>query len=197
MEPALVLDESALWARSLEGDGDAFGALFDVHRDRVYRHACRMVEGRHDAEDVTGAAFLELWRRRASVRVVHGSVLPWLLVTASNIARNVSRGSRRHRAFLDRLPRSPHAPAAADVAFTEDLRGADPALRAALGALSADDQALISLVVLEDMSLADAADVLRLTPGAAKTRLHRARQRLRTSLQGRPSALFPAMGDQS
>jgi RNA polymerase sigma-70 factor (ECF subfamily) len=74
-----VVGDSGLWSRGVDGNGSAFGELFDIHHDRVFRHAYRLVENRHDAEDVTATAFLELWRRRADVRLVDGSVLPWLL----------------------------------------------------------------------------------------------------------------------
>lgn len=179
MEPAT---EDALWRASLAGDGRAFGAVFDLHHARVYRHACRLVEGPPEAEDVTAAAFLELWRRRASVRLVEGSVLPWLLVTASNVARNQRRALRRYRAFLDGLPRSVVQPDVADVAFADGFGGIGPDLRAALGSLGAQDLALIALVVLEDLPLDQAGAVLGLSPSAAKSRLHRARGRLRAGL---------------
>jgi RNA polymerase sigma-70 factor (ECF subfamily) len=94
----------------LGNDSDAFVAIFDLHRTRVYRHALRMTANVHDSEDVTVAAFLELWRRRKSVRVVDEPVLPGLLVTMKNVARNLSRGLRRHRALIATLPREtcPH-----------------------------------------------------------------------------------------
>lgn len=186
--------EAALWAAALGGDGAAFGALFDRHRDRVFRHAYRLVVDRHQAEDVLAAAFFELWRRRASVRLVDGSPLPWLLVTASNVARNVTRGTRRHRRLLDALPRAVDVPAAEDQAFVDDpTEIVDPELAAALRALSAHDLRLLTLVVLEGWSLADAAGVLGLTTAGAKTRLHRARVRLRGAVdpaqgQARPRA---------
>lgn len=69
-------DEAIAWAAVLGNDGDAFVAIFDQHRDRVYRQALRMTANIHDAEDVTVGAFLELWRRRKAVRVIDGSVLP-------------------------------------------------------------------------------------------------------------------------
>jgi RNA polymerase sigma-70 factor (ECF subfamily) len=75
-------DEATAWAAVLDSDSDAFVAIFDKHRDRVYRHALRITENVHDAEDVTAGAFLELWRRQKAVRVVDGSVLPWLLALA-------------------------------------------------------------------------------------------------------------------
>lgn len=99
------LDEAVTWERAAAGDGEAFGRLFDAHSGRVYRHALRLTSAVHDAEDVVAATFLELWRRRKDVRVVDGSVLAWLLVTAGNHALNQGRGLRRYRAFLDRLPR--------------------------------------------------------------------------------------------
>ncbi len=100
---AAEIDE-VLWDRSLTGDGEAFGLLFDRHRERVFRHACRLADTRQDAEDVVASAFLELWRCRAKVRLVDGSVLAWLLVTTTNLGRNAARSRRRYRQFLDRLP---------------------------------------------------------------------------------------------
>jgi RNA polymerase sigma-70 factor (ECF subfamily) len=183
-----VVSDSALWSRCLDGDGAAFGALFDRHGDRVHRHAYRLVENRHEAEDVTATAFLELWRRRADVRLVEGSVLPWLLVTATNVARNVRRAARRHRQLLDVLPRSENAPDAAAAFFeARPLDGIDHRLAFALRSLSSADLRLVTLVILEGYPVADAAAVLGLKPAATKTRLHRARARLRAALGEPPN----------
>lgn len=90
-------DDERLWSRSIKGDGEAFRALYIRHRDRIFRHAYRLSGDRQDAEDIMATAFLELWRRRAKVRVVEGSVLPWLLVTTTNTARNSGRAALRYR----------------------------------------------------------------------------------------------------
>lgn len=171
--------EDELWGRSLAGDGQSFGVLFERHGGRVFRHACRVVASRHDAEDVTAAAFLELWRRRRDVRLVEGSVLPWLLVTTGNLARNSVRSTRRYREFIARLPHEGTAPDAAEVALGRSVLGLDADLRAALLGLDEVDLHLVALVALEDYPIAEAARVLKLTPAAAKSRLHRARHRLR------------------
>ncbi|HSO03605.1 MAG TPA: sigma-70 family RNA polymerase sigma factor [Candidatus Limnocylindrales bacterium] len=175
-------DEAGLWARSLDGDADAFAALFDLHRDRVFGQAARLLEGRHEAEDVAASAFLELWRRRGDVRLVGGSVLPWLLVTTSNLARNSVRARRHYRSFLARLPREERAADAGSVAVDGSVLGIDPGLRSALRSLPEQDLHLLTLVVFEDLSLAEAAAVLHITESAAKTRLHRVRHRLRSQL---------------
>lgn len=175
-------DEAGLWSLARGGDAQAFAAIFDLHRDRVFRQAVRLLGSWPDAEDVSASAFLELFRRRDDVRLVNGSVLPWLLVTTANLVRNSARARRRYRAFLARLPRDGREPASADVAQTVVDLDVDPRLHRALLQLSEEDVALLTLVVLEDFTIADAAAVLGLSPGGAKTRLHRARQRIRKTL---------------
>jgi len=186
-------DEDRLWSRSLSGDGEAFGVLYDRHRDRIFRHAYRLAGNPHDAEDVMAAAFLELWRRRAKVRVVEGSILPWLLVTTTNMARNNGRAALRYRNLLDALPRTEDSsePMKTEL-FASPQDSLDKDFAKALGTLSADDLQLVSLVVFEDYPLAAAAAVLNLTPGAAKTRMHRARQRMKAALPGSTGAGAPA-----
>lgn len=177
-----TVDEQQLWSAAQAGDGDAFGQLFDLHRDRVYRHALRLVDRRVDAEDVTASAFLELWRRRDQARVVGGSLLPWLLVTTTNHARNVHRATRRHRALLARLPRPGPADEPADRYLdAHAYEGLEPALAAALRELPEIDQQLLALVALEGFSLADAGEALGLSTSGVKSRLHRVRRRLRHS----------------
>ncbi len=171
--------ERVWWAAARAGDGESFGCVFDLHQGRVYRHACRLVDRRADAEDVTAAAFLELWRRREDVRLVEGSVLPWLLVTATNVSRNLRRSTRRHRALLDRLPRAGSAADPAEILSERSTFGWDPALLGHLRSLATNNLALVSLVVLEGFAIAEAAEALDLSESAAKSRLYRFRRAAR------------------
>lgn len=88
-DPSDVSDE-VLWCQVVNGDGDAFGILFDRHHDRVWRHATKVLGQPHVAEDVTAVVFYEAWRRRASIRMVNDSILPWLLVTTNNLIPGVT-----------------------------------------------------------------------------------------------------------
>jgi RNA polymerase sigma-70 factor (ECF subfamily) len=175
--------ESEAWAAAQENDGNAFAVVFDLHRDRVYRHAIRMTTNVHDAEEVVAAAFFELWRLRRSVRVVDGSVLPWLLVTATNLCRNLARGIRRYRSLIASLPRATEMRSSEDVALEtiEEIRLAAN-VREAIGTLAPADAALIVLTSFERYSPAQAAVALGITDGAARTRLHRARARMAAAL---------------
>ena len=129
--------------------------------------------------------FLELWRRRSDVRIVNGSVLPWSLATVTNVCRNLSRSLRRHRAFLARLPREADCPDPADVLADSTLLGIDAELREALRALPEHDLVLFSMVSLLGYSIPDAAAALGIGVPAAKSRLLRARRRLKQSLAGK------------
>lgn len=176
---AIEPTDPQLWARVLDGDGRAFGALFDRHRDRVFSHIRRRVDDKGEAEDLTAVAFLELWRRRSRARVVDESLLPWLLVTAGNVVSNANRARRRYGRFLSALPSAAVEPDHADtVASHLDLEPRVRALLDAIADLSIADQRLIVLTALEGLTLQQASQVTGLSYGAAKTRLSRARTRL-------------------
>ena len=164
------------WGEALTGNGAAFARIFDRHQHRVFQHSLRLVPSPDDAKDVVAIAFLQAWRRRRSVRFVDGSLLPWLLVTATHAARNLSRSARRYRALLERIPASSPAP---DPADTVDP---GPAV-AALQSLSRPHQEVVALCVLQGFSVDDAAAVLGIPAGTVKSRLHWAKRRLADRLE--------------
>lgn len=172
-------EEETLWARARDGRGDAFAQLFRDHQARVYRRALALTRGVHDAEDVTAAAFFELWRKRRTVRLVNGSVLPWLLVTSVNLARNKLRGDIRHRRLISTLPRDTAPDAEAVAVDNVHLEVLGVRLTEALAALTPDDAALLTLTALDGLSVTDAAAAIGIKPGAARMRLSRVRERLR------------------
>lgn len=174
-------DERADWSAALAHDAAAFARVFDRHRDAVFRQALRLLPQAADAEEVASASFFELWRRREAVRLVDGSVRPWLLATAANLARNSHRARLRREAFLRRLTFD-HVDRE-DRAFEridDDVLRID--LAAALARLSPKDIALVTMTALEGYRVAEVAALLGLTDGAARVRLHRAHRRLRDLL---------------
>jgi RNA polymerase sigma-70 factor (ECF subfamily) len=168
------VSEVQLWENSKRGDGLAFGVIFDLHQRRLYLSALRVAETATDAEDLVAATFLELWRRRDSVRVVEDSVLPWMLVTLNNLGRNAARARRRHRRFLSTLPQ----PVAEDVALgrVEELHAERRAM-SLLRSLPPTDAAILALTAFEGLSAADAASALGISAQTARARLSRARRR--------------------
>jgi RNA polymerase sigma-70 factor (ECF subfamily) len=189
--------DAALWARATAGDGDAFTALYDRYGDRVHSYCFRRTASAASAQDLTSAVWLEAWRGRAKA-VLHedGSLAPWLFGIARNVIRNSERTLRRHRAALNRLPDPLDEPDHADLvtARLDDERRMAEVL-AAVDRLPQREQDVLTLVAWADLGQAEVAAALGISVGTVKSRLSRARARLRTDQepsQGNASAPTPA-----
>ena len=91
------MDESQR-ARVRAGDQDEFGVLFTEHARAVYNHAFRLTGNWSAAAEVVSLTFLEAWRLRGTVRPEGGSLLPWLLGIALNVASIPAPASSAARA---------------------------------------------------------------------------------------------------
>ncbi|MER5263112.1 RNA polymerase sigma factor [Actinosynnema sp. NPDC002837] len=175
---ARVTDTDAeLWAR---GDQAAFGALFDRHADAVWNHAYRLTASWSLAEDLTSATFLAAWRRRSDITLVRDSALPWLYTVAGNLARTEFRRLGRFRRALRRVPGQEAVPDHAErvIASVDD----DRALRRVLdvvATLPRAEREAVELVLLGELSTAEAAEVLGVAEVSVRSRISRARARLR------------------
>jgi RNA polymerase sigma-70 factor (ECF subfamily) len=182
-----VSDDSdeIVWELVLSGDSRSYGAIWDRHWDRIFRHLVASGNSASNAEDLTAATFLELWRRRGAVRFVDGSLLPWLIVTAQNVSRNAARASRRYQRFLAALPPPPVIPDHADpIADRDDVHLI--ALRSAIAAARPADATLLAMTALEGFTIREAATALGISESAAKMRLSRLRARLRSAVTTQP-----------
>lgn len=175
--------ELDLRARLLAGDPAAFGLLFDECARGVYNHAFRLTGNWSTAEDVMALTFLEAWRLRDRIEPDGGSLRPWLLGIATNVARNSARAARRHAAAVARLPAAPALPDFADdlVGRIDDARRL-AAARAALDTLRRAEREVFLLCVWAGLDYAATAEALGLPVGTVRSRLSRARRKLRKLL---------------
>lgn len=170
----------SMFARIRDGDPEAFRELHAAHASLVYRHAVRMTGDRSLAEDVVQLTFLEAWRLRGKLRDEGDGPRPWLMGIAVNVLRNTTRAGRRHRAAMDRMPAQETVPDFADelvgrIADAEQLAAA----RRALGRLRRGEREVFTLCVWSGMSYAEVAATLDVAVGTVRSRLSRARTRLR------------------
>jgi RNA polymerase sigma factor (sigma-70 family) len=177
-ERGVDLDDAVLWSRARNGDADAFGLLFERHARAIYNYCFRRVASWVVAEDLVSIVFLEAWRRRS--KPLPGKELPWLYGIATNVVRNRRRDERRHAAALRRVP--PPEPAAG-FEDDSDARVDDEELMARalelLARLPRREQEVFALCAWSELSYEDAAAALGVPIGTVRSRLSRARARLR------------------
>ena len=185
------LEDRTLIDLSRGGDLDAFNELVTRYQNAVYGVALKMVRNPATAEDLTQDTFISAFRNVARFR--GGNFRAWLL----RIARNATYD------YLRRTKRRPETSIEENiVAFSDTFRASDPepeatALSSELGrtiteglmTLSEDHRLSIILVDMDGYRYEEAAEVLGVSVGTVKSRLNRARGRMRDFLKTRPELL--------
>ena len=159
---------------------EAFGELFDRHWDSVYRY-CRSRAG--DAgEDLAAETFKLAFDRRAGYDPERADVRPWLLGVATNLIRNHLRSCERGRRAAQRLDAGPgedHADAAVGRVEAALL---GPSLAQALNGIPEGDRDALLLMAWNDLTYAEVAEALDVPLGTVRSRISRARLRVRAHL---------------
>lgn len=168
------------------GDQRAFQALFERHHRMIYNLAFRMLGNHADAEEVTPEVFVKVWQKAAEFRG-HSRVTTWIYRIAANMAVDRLRSARATReVFWDDLTpvekEMPDRPAA-ETPEQALLRREDQRLLAeAIAGLPAEDRLLVTLYHLQGLSYAEIEEVTGVSPANIKSKLFRARRRLRRAM---------------
>jgi RNA polymerase sigma factor (sigma-70 family) len=167
----------------------AFAAVFERHFAAVHRYSQQRV-GVDAADEIASETFLQAFDNRSRFDVRQPSARPWLLGIATNLMRRRWRDERRQLAAYAETLQG----AADDVAIAAPRNpGLDDDLAAALVALTRDDRDTLLLFVWADLSYQEIADALAVPVGTVRSRISRARRRLRDDLgTSRASAPGPA-----
>jgi len=164
--------------------------LFDTFAGVVHRYATRWTGDPSAAEDVVSLTFLEAWRLHEKLLPEGGSVLPWLIGIATNVLRNRSRSARRHRDALRRIPGPPPEPDFADDLIDQVYDAARlAAAHRAVGRLRQAEREVVLLCVWSGLDYVGAAEALGVPVGTVRSRLSRAREKLRKLVAADPELL--------
>ncbi|HEY5669428.1 MAG TPA: sigma-70 family RNA polymerase sigma factor [Anaerolineales bacterium] len=185
------MDEAALISDARQGDLNAFNRLILAYQDLVYAQAYRMMGEPEAAEDATQEAFISAFRSIRSYR--GGSFRAWLLRIVTNACYDeLRRRKRRPTTPLEPMDaedeeiESPHwlaDPSESPEDRTERLE-LDQAIQNCLEDLPPDFRSVVVLVDIQGFDYIEAAEVIKKPVGTVKSRLSRARLRLRDCLQG-------------
>jgi RNA polymerase sigma-70 factor, ECF subfamily len=178
----LSLNDADAIAESLE-DPRCFALLFDRHFDAICGYLSRRV-GQSLAEELVGETFVRAFAGREGYDLAHKDAGPWLFGIATNLLRKHARSeSRRRRAYARAVGRDCGGGDSEDLDARVDAAARGPALVAAIARLSADDRDTLLLLALTDLDYEGIAVAMAVPVGTVRSRLHRARRRLRDELE--------------
>jgi RNA polymerase sigma-70 factor, ECF subfamily len=166
--------------RSL-GEPEAFGLIYDRHAAALLRFLGRRV-GAKVAEGLVGELFRIAFERRKAFDTSRDSALPWLYGIGSNLLLKHRRGEARRLRANARMAADEAADRRPSVAAL-DARLLFPRVADAIEALPDGEREALLLFAWEDLSYQSVAAALELPIGTVRSRLNRARARLRELLE--------------
>jgi RNA polymerase sigma factor (sigma-70 family) len=173
--------DAAIIGRSV-GEPECFAAVFDRYHFEIHGYIARRL-GPSLADDLASETFLIAFARRDRYDVAHADARPWLYGIASNlIARHHRAEQRRYRAMARAGTDEVGEGHADQVVVRLDATAHQGQLAAALSKISAGDRDVLLLVAWAELTSEQAGQALGIPAGTARSRLHRARQRIRAAL---------------
>lgn len=174
-------NEQDILRRAQQGDSEAFRLLVEAYQTQVYRLALRMC-GEAAADDVTQEAFLAAWRALPEFRGTC-RFSTWLYRLTTNAAIDCLRREKRHRGTDDLdgvdLPDGGDTPQ--ETAERSETRNA---VRAALCQLTDEHREVLLLRYMQELDYGEIARALHISEGTVKSRINRAKARLKELLSG-------------
>ena len=177
--------EAQLIARAQRGDEEAFAALFETHKRRVYSLCLRMTGNTAEAEDLTQEAFLQLFRKISTFRG-ESAFSTWLHRLAVNVVLMHLRKKGLQQISLDEVDTSQDEPVKRDYG-SDDRRLIGSVdrigLQKAIADLPPGYRAVFVLHDVEGYEHNEIAEIMKCSVGNSKSQLHKARMKLRERLR--------------
>jgi len=181
--PVAEVTDDDLMRMYVDGDDDAFNALFDRHYRSVYNFAYSMLTNAAHAQDVLQESFLTVVRsgRRYEPQ---GHFRTWLLRICRNRCLNLLESDRLHREALGRNGLELLSPALPATPATQTVREERvAAIRRGMARLPERQREALTLYAFEKMRYQDIAEVLQIPVNSVKTLIHRSRATLARFLE--------------
>ena len=174
------LDERTLIERAVKRDREAYGALYNKHVSRVYRHVYYMVGNPAEAEDLTAQAFLQGWKAIERYQIRGAPFVSWLMRIAHNLGVSHLRSKKPSSELPETLVDQSREGNPADVM----QRHSDgDRVREAILRLRDEHRRVIILRFVEDLEYREVAEIVGKSVPAVRVIQHRALNALRKEMQ--------------
>lgn len=175
-------NEKELIKRAQKGEAEAFGKLYDRHLTPIYRFIFLRVKGKPDAEDITQQVFLNAWKNIRKYRIRQGVPFSsWLYKIAKNAVIDYYRTERTHL-DIELVSENILATSAAENEQKFDDALKVKLIKDALNKLAEDEQNVLIMKFIEEMSNKEMAEILEKSDGAIRVIQHRALKKLKKYL---------------
>ena len=173
------LDERTLVDRAIKRDKEAYGALYDRHVVRVYRHIYYMLGNPSEAEDLTAQAFLQGWQAIERYQVRGAPFVSWLLRIAHNLGVSYLRSRKEASELPETLVDHNRYGSPED---TLQRHVETDRVREAIMRLRHEHRQVIILRFVEDLEYKEVAQIVGKSVAAVRVIQHRALNALRKQM---------------
>ena len=166
--------------KALDHDEHACQKLLNLYKGRVFSYAYRMVKNYHDAEDITFDAFIKCFKALHRFDTSK-SFLTWLFTITHNVTMDYFRKNKAEYEYFDEQHASDE-----DLAQEYERKHKMERIDRALLKLAPLDRELVILFHKEEYSYQEISEIVNVPISTIKTRLHRARKKLRLLVHEQP-----------
>ncbi len=172
-----MADEKVLIEKAIKGEETACQKILNLYKGRIFSYVLRLVKNYDDAEEITFETFIRCFKSLKSFDTSK-SLCSWLFTIAHNLVVDFFRKQKIEYEYLDESY-------SASVDFREKFEAEKrlKELEIALGQLVPIDREIVILFHREELSYQEISNILNLPVSTIKTRLHRARKKLKKLLE--------------
>ncbi len=178
--PVDTVTDTLLIQQAARGDAQAFGHLYDMYVDRIYRHIYYKIGNVTDTEDLTQEVFFRAWKSIGKYKQGSTPFIAWLMTISHNLVVDFYRRKKDNTSIDDELaiidPR-PNPEEAAELEFDQQQ------LRKAILKLPDTQQQVIVMRFIEGFEYSEIATALQKSEGAIRVIQHRALAKLQTIIK--------------
>ena len=168
-----TLTDNALMLKVKTGDLDRMGLLFERYNRQLYGFLFHMTYKREAAEDMVQMVFYKMLKYRHTF-TGDGEFIHWMYSIARNTIIDEAKKSKKHSQYDSVDDHADRIPGGVDTADQIDKKEQKIELHRAMSKLSDDQREILTMSRFQDLKHQEIAQIMNITEGAVKVRVHRA-----------------------